>query len=265
MLFEKFMPVFIDYYIRVYFIEKMKYAKWIGAALGWILFRSIWAALAGFIIGSLIDEAQVKVYRGTSSSGSFGNVNDFTTSLLYLSAAVMKSDGSAMRSELHFIRRFFTQQFGEAKANADMLLLRDILKQEIPVREVCLRIKQFMPIASRLQLIHYLFGLSNADGKLHPNEISTIEQIAYYLGVPAPDVNSIKAMYWRDENSDYKILEIDRSASDEEVKKAYRKMANKFHPDKVASEGEEVQRAATEKFKKVQEAYENIKKQRGIN
>jgi DnaJ like chaperone protein len=243
----------------------MTYAKWIGAALGWILFKNIWGALTGFIIGSLIDEAQVKVYRGSSSAGPFRNINDFTTSLLYLSAAVMKSDGSAMRSELNFVRRFFTQQFGEAKANADMLLFRDILKQEISIRDVCLRIKQFMPIASRLQLIHYLFGLSNADGKLHPNEISIIEQIAYYLDIPSPDANAIKAMYWRDEDSDYRILEIDRSATDEEVKKAYRKMANKFHPDKVAREGEEVQRAATEKFKKVQEAYENIKKQRGIN
>jgi DnaJ like chaperone protein len=122
-----------------------------------------------------------------------------------------------------------------------------------------------MPIASRIQLIHYLFELSNADGKLHPNEVSTIEQIGYYLGISSSDVGSIKAMYWRDEDSDYKILEIDQSASEEEIKKAYRKMANKFHPDKVASEDEEVQRAATEKFKKVQKAYECIKKERGIN
>ena len=244
----------------------MKIAKWIGAILGWILLRNFYGVFLGFIIGSLIDEGQVRVYTGgNATSGPFGNINDFTTSLLYLSAAVIKADGSAMRSELDFVRRFFMQQFGEEKANADMLLLREILKQEIPVRDVCLRIKQFMPLASRLQLIHYLFGLSNADGILHPAEISVIEQIAYYLGVPSPDVNSIKAMYWRDEDSDYKILEIEKSASDEEIKKAYRKMANKFHPDKVASEGEEVQRAATEKFKKVQEAYENIKKRRGIN
>ena len=245
----------------------MKYAKWIGAILGWVLLRNFWGAFLGFIIGSFIDEGQVRVYRGNAGAGAspFGNINDFTTSLLYLSAAVMKADGNAMRSELEFVRRFFTRQFGEAKATADMLLLREILKQEILVRDVCFRIKQFMPDASRLQLIHYLFGLSNADGHLHPNEISAIEQIASYLDIPSADVNSIKAMYWRDAESDYKILEIEKSATDEEVKKAYRKMANKFNPDKVASEGEEVQRAATEKFKKVQEAYENIKKQRGMN
>ncbi len=244
----------------------MKFAKWIGAILGWILLRNFYGAFLGFIIGSLIDDAQIKVYRGGSAGASpFGNINDFTTSLLYLSAAVMKADGNAMCSELDFVRRFFTQQFGEAKANADMLLLREILQKEIPVREVCERIKYFMPLASRLQLIHYLYGLSNADGQIHPAEISVIEQIAYALGISSADANSIKAMYFRDATSDYKILETEESATDEEIKKAYRKMANKFHPDKVASEGEEVQRAATEKFKKVQEAYENIKKQRGIN
>lgn len=243
----------------------MKYAKWLGAIVGWILFRSIWGAITGFIIGSLIDEAQVRMYRRNSNASSFSHIHDFTTSLLYLSAAIMKSDGSALRSELDFVRRFFTHQFGHEKASADILTLRDILKQEIPVKEVCFRIKQFMPFASRLQLIHYLFGLSAADGKLHPNEISMIQQIAYYLGISFADVNSIKAMYWHDDDSDYKVLGIKPSATDAEIKTAYRKMASKFHPDKVANEGEDVQRAATERFKKIQEAYENIKKKRGMN
>jgi DnaJ like chaperone protein len=99
---------------------------------------------------------------------------------------------------------------------------------------------------------------------VHPDELTTIESIAGYLGVSIADFNSLKAMYFKDTNSDYKILEIEPSASDEEVKKAYRKMAVKFHPDKVAALGEEVQHAAKEKFQKVQEAYENIKKHRGF-
>ncbi len=245
----------------------MAFGKWLGGGLGWALGGPI-GGIIGFALGSLLDESEVTVKRGritSSSSYAAATVNDFTASLLVLSAAVMKSDGVAMKSELDFVRRFFTQQFGEIKAKEDMLLLKEILKKEIPLQNVCIQIKQFMPLASRLQLIHYLYGLSKADGHIHPSEISTIEQIGYYLGITSADMNSIKAMYFRDAESDYKILEVEASASEEEIKKAYRRMALKFHPDKVAQEGEAVQKAATEKFKKVQEAYENIKKRRGIN
>jgi DnaJ like chaperone protein len=245
-----------------------KFAKWLGGGLGWALGGPI-GAILGFALGSLVDEAEVKVYKGGTpppGPGSFqgGNVNDFTASLLVLSAAVMKSDGVPKKSELDYVRNFFIRQFGEDKAYQDMLLLKGMLKREIPVHEVCTQIKQFMPLASRQQLIHYLYGISKADGHVHPSEISTIEQIGHYMGIASADMNSMKAMYYRDAQSDYKILEVNESATDEEVKKAYRKMAIKFHPDKVAQEGVEVQKAATEKFKKVQQAYENIKKKRGM-
>lgn len=242
-----------------------KFAKWLGGGLGWALGGPV-GAILGFALGSFMDDAEVTVSRG-SGAPNFAkrhSVNDFTASLLVLSAAVMKSDGLPKKSELDYVRNFFIRQFGEQKAFQDMLLLKEMLKKDIPVHEVCNQIKQFMPLASRQQLIHYLYGISNADGEIHPAEISIIEQIGQYLGISSADMNSMKAMYYKDAKSDYKILEITESASDEEIKKAYRKMALKFHPDKVAQEGAEVQRAATEKFRMVQQAYENIKKRRGI-
>lgn len=248
-----------------------KFAKWIGGGLGWALGGPI-GAILGFALGSLLDDTQISVYTGGASSGGGarpafqrGAVNDFTASLLVLSAAVMKSDGTPKKSELDYVRNFFIRQFGEQKAYQDMLLLKEMLKREISVHDVCAQIKQFMPLASRQQLIHYLYGLSKADGHVHPSEIVTIEQIGLYMGISSLDMNSMKAMHYRDSQSDYKILEIGEHATDDEVKKGYRKMALKFHPDKVAQEGVEVQKAATEKFKKVQEAYENIKKKRGMN
>ena len=63
----------------------------------------------------------------------------------------------------------------------------------------------------------------------------------------------------------YNILGLEKEASKEEIKKAYRQMAIRYHPDKVAAMGDEYQKGAQEKFQKIQEAYENIKKQRGIN
>jgi DnaJ like chaperone protein len=189
---------------------------------------------------------------------------DFVASLLILSAAVMKADGKVMKSELEYVKGFLAQQFGKQRSAQHALLLKEILQKEIPLQSVCHQVRQFMPEAARLQLIHYLFGISKADGHVHEKEVKVIEEIAYHMGINPADMNSIKAMYFRNVESDYLILEISAAASDEEVKKAYRRMAVKYHPDKVVGLGEDVERAAHEKFQKLQDAYDNIKKQRGI-
>lgn len=249
-------------------MAKIKFGKWLGGGLGWA-FGGPLGGVLGFALGSAFDASSVTVqtngknqYATRQASPQAG---DFAVSLLVLSAAVMKSDGKTLKSELDFVKRFLEKQFGEDKAQQQILMLKEILKQKIPLHEVCIQIKQYMPHAQRLQIIHYLFGISKADGHVHELELKTIHTIANYLGVSSPDFNSLKAMYFRDVDSDYKILEISPSAGDEEVKKAYRKMAIKFHPDKVASLGEEVQKGAKEKFQKVLQAYENIKKQRGFS
>ena len=72
-------------------------------------------------------------------------------------------------------------------------------------------------------------------------------------------------MFYKDTDSAYDVLEISPNATDDEVKSAYRRMAMKNHPDKVATLGPDVQKAAEEKFRKIQEAYETIKRQRGMN
>jgi len=245
-------------------MAKIKFGKWLGSGLGWALGGPLGGVL-GFALGSLFDASDVKDDGSTvRHSSARQGVGDFTVSLLVLSAAVMKSDGKTLKSELDYVKKFLATQFGEEHAQEQLLILKEILKQEIPLHDVCLQIKEFMPHSQRLQIIHYLFGISKADGHVHELELQTIHTIANYIGVRAADFESLKAMYFRDTNSDYKILEIEPSVSDDEVKKAYRKMAVKFHPDKVASLGEEVQKAANEKFQKVQQAYENIKKKRGF-
>ena len=236
-----------------------KYGKWIGGGLGWALLGPLGGVL-GFVVGSMFDrsDGQQRVFSGTTHG-------DFTMSLLTLTAAVMKADGRIMKSELEYVREYFSKSFGPAASQEAMLYLRDLLKQEIPLRDVCYQIKHRLDHSSRLQLLHFLFGVSKADGKVHPREVEIIEKIAGYLGISAIDMGSIKAMFYEDTDAAYRVLAIEASVSDDEVKKAYRKMANKYHPDKVAYLGEDIRKAAGEKFRKVKDSYETIKKDRGMN
>lgn len=116
----------------------------------------------------------------------------------------------------------------------------------------------------RLQLMHYLFGIAQSDGSVDASEIQMLNQIAHDLGISQKDYESLRAMFYHDEVSDFKVLEIETTATDEEVKKAYRKMAMKYHPDKVRGLGEQHEKAAAEKFRSVQEAYDRIKKKRNL-
>ncbi|MCB9169265.1 MAG: TerB family tellurite resistance protein [Flavobacteriales bacterium] len=130
------------------------------------------------------------------------------------------------KAELDVVKRFFRQQFGEGQAQQLLLVMRDVLKREIPVHQVCLQVRQYMPHPARLQLMHYLIGLAHADGRVDRSELDMLRRIAAGLGVNERDLGSMSAMFGRgDIDSAYCILEVDPKASDDEVKKAYRRMA----------------------------------------
>jgi DnaJ like chaperone protein len=235
-----------------------KWNKWIAGALGWAMGGPI-GGILGFALGAISDEATQNYKPGTTPLP-----NDFSAALLVLCAAVMKADNRLMKTELEYVRKFFTQQFGAELTKQRMLLLREILKQDIQLYEVCTQIRLNVDSSSRLQLLHLLFGVAAADGHVNKDEQNLLKLIASQIGISDRDYLSLQSMFVKDGESAYKILEITTAASEEEVKKAYRRMAMKYHPDKVHHLGVEFQKDAQEKFKKINEAYETIKKERGM-
>ena len=185
-------------------------------------------------------------------------------SLLVLSAAIIKADGKTSQQELSTVRSFFARNFGPQAGNDAEEIIKSILSKDFNLYEVCSQIRSNMDYSQRLQLFHYLVSLGACDG-LHPREIDVLETIATYIGLSQSETDSIIAQFKPSNDSNYKILEISPDATNEEVKKAYRKMAVKYHPDKVATLGSDIQKAAEEKFKTISAAYEAICRERGIS
>ena len=236
-------------------------SKWIGASIGWAFLGPI-GGILGLVLGSMFDPLSKK---GSSSYNARTKSGDFEISFLVLSAIVIKADGIKDKRELDYVRSHFIRMYRRTRANNAFKLFKKLNNlSKIPTRKVCFQIKSMMDHPSRLQLLHFLFGVAKADGIVLESEVLMINKIATYLGINNSDFESIKAMFYEDIDSAYRILEINSAASNQEIKNAYRRMAKKYHPDKVAHLGSEHQKGAEEKFKKVQEAHILIKKRRAL-
>ena len=272
-------------------------AKWIGGFLGWVAWGPI-GALIGYLLGKAVDtyidgshqlpggdgweqrQSGQGSYRQQTGQGQYGQGpstqsrqgrytadeqrNSFFVSLLVLSSAVIKADGRTHPAELRTVREFIRTNFGEqAAAQAEQILQR-LDREQVNIYSVGGQIAANMNYSQRLQLFQYLVSTATSDGDFSTSEKSVLEAIASAIRLTSTDAASIIAMYYKEADSAYTVLEISPSATDDEVRSAYRRMAMKYHPDRVATLGPEVQKAAEEKFKKIQEAYATIKKQRGI-
>ena len=241
----------------------MGFGKWIAGALGWAMFGPI-GGILGYYFASRVEKlAEGAVVYSEDQSWNQGQRNSFLMSLLVLSAAVIKADGKTTSQELSTLRSFFARNFGPQAGNEAEEIVKEILSKDLNLYEVCTQVRSCMDYSQRLQLYHYLVSLGACDG-LHQREIDILETIATYIGLSKSEVDSIFAQFRPSNDSNYRILEITPEATNDEVKKAYRKMAVKYHPDKVATLGEDVQKAAEEKFKAISQAYEAICKERGI-
>ena len=235
------------------------YGKWVGGAIGWALGGYI-GGILGYQVGKFLSSG---VQIGERNQGGTRS-GDFAMSLVVLSAAVMNADGKVLKSELNFVKKFLKINFGEVQADQLIILLKEALKQAVDVRGVADQIRMNMDHPKRMLLLQYLYGIAHADGHVDKRELELIRLIARHLGISLKDVASIEEPFHSGTLNPYKVLEITETSTDSEVKKAYRKLAIKFHPDKIGDLGEGPRKLAKERFLQVQGAYEQIKKSRGF-
>jgi len=238
--------------------------KWVAAFMGFYLFR-IPGALLGFFIGGMIDQfngSNRTVFQTRFSANPSGSLQ---LNLLALAATVIKADGVVKGEELQFVRNFFISNYGSQQSSEIFETFNEQIKKEVQnIAELARVFVDRTPYETRLQVLHFLFGVANADGNVAQSELDKISQIAVALGIRSSSFESIKAMFFQNTDSAYKILEIPTTASDMEVKQAYRQMAKKYHPDKLQSQDSALVKGAQEKFQEVQKAYESIQKERGL-
>ena len=248
----------------------MSLGKWILGGLGFAVGGPI-GALIGVFIASMFDSSKDilndnQSTRTTNHGRRRATQGDISVSIIVLLACVIKADGRVLKSEINFIKPFLLRTFGEERAKQALALLKQLLTEDIDPVAVSRQMAQYINYSTRLEFVRLLLEVSNSDGDIAPQELDIIEIIATNMSVQPADYQSLLALYQRhkDVNWSYTALEISPSATNDEVKKAYRRMAMKYHPDKVANASEELRKQATDKFRGINEAYEHIKQQRGM-
>ncbi|MEA3499677.1 MAG: TerB family tellurite resistance protein [Candidatus Marinimicrobia bacterium] len=239
------------------------YKALIGAGIGWVILGPMGAIIGGMIGAQSSKQISRKRRFHPYSQTQKG---DFYVSLVVIFAYVVKADKKIRKSEISYVKNYLLQNVSNHNLVQDLMnMLKNVLEKEIEIQKITQQIADNMDYASRLQLIHLLFGIALADGELHSSEKDAIRQITVLLKLPMQDYQSIFSMYHqKNRDSAYKILEISPDATVDEIKNAYKKMANKYHPDKVSHLGEDMVKMAEEKFKAINNAYSSIRKRKGF-
>ena len=261
----------------------MGLGKWIGGVIGFMAGGPL-GALAGYAIGSMFenDNEQAGGYRSNNNDNhrtentASGQRNSFLFSMLVMASYIIRADGKIMHSEMEFVRRFLRTNFGEVAVSEGQTILMNLFEQrkrmevnnptafKNTIYECGSQIADNLSYEQRLQLLNFLVMIAKSDGNVCREEIEALREVAAAMRMDRAEVDSMLNMGTNNLEAAYKVLEIDPSATDAEVRSAYRKLALKHHPDKVATLGEDIRKAAEEKFQQINNAKDIIYKSRGL-
>lgn len=254
--------------------------KWIGGIIGFMAGGPL-GALAGFALGSLfdtsLDVSGTYQSTGNTTDNSYaGQRNSFLFSMLVMASYIIRADGRIMHSEMEFVRRFLRVNFGEEAVSEGQQILLNLFEEskqmdardpqafQNTIRDCGAQIAANLSYGERLQLLDFLVNIAKSDGNVCQAEIEALKEVALYMKLSVQEVESMLNMGGNSLEEAYKVLEVSPSATDDEVRAAYRRLALKHHPDRVATLGEDIRKAAEEKFQNINNAKEQVYKARGM-
>ena len=257
----------------------MGLGKWIGGAIGFMAMGPL-GALAGYALGSMFEDAS-NLKNGSDNASvdmndAYGQRNSFLFSMLVMASYIIRADGKIMHSEMEFVRNFLRRNFGEAAVREGESILLNLFEQrkqmemtnpnafKNTIAECGAQMSSYLSHEELLQMLNFLAMIAASDGDVCAAEVEALKEVATYMGLSTAEVDSILNMGGDSVEDAYKVLEIAPTATDSEVRSAYKRLALKHHPDRVAALGEDIRRAAEVKFQQVNNAKERIYKARGM-
>lgn len=256
-------------------MQLISYIKWvlmiIGATRG-----NVAGAVIGFTVGYFLED-YLKNNLTIETKKLFNETQykytPYQESLLALISEVVKADGYIHKEEIYFIKNFLLKQFGSIYSNKMLKSLKLNIDKQFNVEAICLDLKQSLKHSNKIQLLTFLYGIIVQNKIISKNEVFLIERIAKIIGLSLIDYQNIVSRFHNQNKqrkrpaaskkfgySAYKVLGVTSAATNIEVKKAYRKMVLKYHPDKTDLD----ESIANEKFSEISKAYHIIKQERNI-